>query len=192
MDRSYGRLVGVDARRVVASSDGMTVELAGRPLTLIDTPGHAKHHHCIWDELTGGWFTGDTLGLSYREFDNEHGAWVIPTSTPVQFEPEALRASVCRLLERAPRCVYLTHYGRVGDVDVLAARMLALLDRVVAIGQALRSAPDRHAALCRELTALYVGSLREHGCAMPEPEIERALAVDIELNAQGMAVWLDR
>jgi hypothetical protein len=63
---------------------------------------------------------------------------------------------------------------------------------VVAIGQALRSAPDRHAALCRELTALYVGSLREHGCAMPESEIERALAVDIELNAQGMAVWLDR
>ena len=192
MDRSYGQLVGVDAQRVVASSDGMTVELAGRPLTLIDTPGHAKHHHCIWDEQTRGWFTGDTLGLSYREFDNERGAWVIPTSTPVQFEPEVLRASVGRLLERAPRCVYLTHYGRVGDVDVLARRMLTLLDRVVAIGHALKAAPDRHAALCRELTALYVGSLREHGCGMTESEIAHALAVDIELNAQGMAVWLDR
>ena len=193
MDRSYGRLVGVDAQRVVASSDGMTVELAGRPLTLIDTPGHARHHHCIWDEHTRGWFTGDTFGLSYREFDHPvHGAWILPTSTPVQFEPEALRASVGRLLERAPRCVYLTHYSRVGDVDVLAGRMLALLDRMVAIGHALKTAPDRHAALCRELTSLYVGSLREHGCAMAEAEIAQALAIDIELNAQGMAVWLDR
>lgn len=193
MDRSYGQLVGVEAHRVVASSDGMTVELAGRPLTLIDTPGHAKHHHCIWDERTAGWFTGDTFGLSYREFDHEaQGAWILPTSTPVQFEPEALRASVRRLLERAPRWVYLTHYGRVGEVQTLAARMLALLDRMVAIGLTLKSAPERHAALCRELTALYLDSLREHGCTLPDAEIAQALAIDIELNAQGLAVWLDR
>ncbi|MFM1856659.1 MAG: hypothetical protein RLZ83_1968 [Pseudomonadota bacterium] len=193
MDRSYGQLVGVEAHRVVASRDGMTVELAGRPLTLIDTPGHAKHHHCIWDERTAGWFTGDTFGLSYREFDHEaQGPWILPTSTPVQFEPEALRASVRRLLERAPRWVYLTHYGRVGEVQTLAARMLALLDRMVAIGLTLKSAPERHAALCRELTALYLDSLREHGCALAESEIAQALAIDIELNAQGLAVWLDR
>jgi hypothetical protein len=37
-----------------------------------------------------------------------------------------------------------------------------------------------------------VGSLREHGCTMSEAEIAQALAIDIELNAQGMAVWLDR
>jgi glyoxylase-like metal-dependent hydrolase (beta-lactamase superfamily II) len=162
-------------------------------LTLIDTPGHAKHHHCIWDERTAGWFTGDTFGLSYREFDHEaRGAWILPTSTPVQFDPEALRASVGRLLERAPRCVYLTHYGRVGQVEVLATHMLALLDRMVAIGLALKSAPERHAALCREFTALYLGSLRDHGCALTKSEIAQALAIDIELNAQGLAVWLDR
>jgi glyoxylase-like metal-dependent hydrolase (beta-lactamase superfamily II) len=193
MDRSYGQLVGIEAHRVVASSDGMTVELAGRPLTLIETPGHAKHHHCIWDEHTAGWFTGDTFGLSYREFDHQaQGAWILPTSTPVQFEPEALRASVRRLLERAPRWVYLTHYGRAGEVQTLAARMLALLDRMVAIGLTLKAAPDRHAALCRELTALYLGSLHEHGCTLPDAEIAQALAIDIELNAQGLAVWLDR
>jgi glyoxylase-like metal-dependent hydrolase (beta-lactamase superfamily II) len=193
MDRSYGQLVGIEAHRVVASSDGMTVELAGRPLTLIDTPGHAKHHHCIWDEHTAGWFTGDTFGLSYREFDHQaQGAWILPTSTPVQFEPEALRASVHRLLERAPRWVYLTHYGRVGDVEALAARMLALLDRMVAIGLALKTAPDRHAALCRELTSLYIDSLRDHGCALPDAVMASVLAIDIELNAQGLAVWLDR
>jgi glyoxylase-like metal-dependent hydrolase (beta-lactamase superfamily II) len=192
MDRSYGRLVGVDAQRVVASSDGMMVELAGRPLTLIDTPGHARHHHCIWDEHTRGWFTGDTFGLSYRELDTARGAWILPTSTPLQFEPEALRASIGRLLEASPRWVYLTHYSRVGDVDRLAAQMLGLLDEMVRIGRALKTAPGRHAALCRELGELYAASLREHGVAMGPADIEAALGLDIELNAQGMAVWLDR
>lgn len=192
MDRSYGRLVGVDAQRVVASSDGMVVELAGRPLRLIDTPGHAKHHHCIWDEASRGWFTGDTFGLSYREFDTARGAWILPTSTPVQFEPEALRASVGRLLEAGPRWVYLTHYSRVGEVERLAAQMLGLMDEMLRIGRALQSAPDRHAALCRELGALYAASLREHGSPMTEAEIADSLALDIELNAQGLAIWLDR
>ena len=69
MDRSYGRLHGVAADRAVASQDGMTLPLGQRTLSLIDTPGHARHHHCIWDPVTRGWFTGDTFGLSYREHD---------------------------------------------------------------------------------------------------------------------------
>ncbi len=67
-----------------------------------------------------------------------------------------------------------------------------MLDRIVAIGQALKTARDRHAALCRALTALYMGSLRRHGCAMSAAGVAQALAIDIELNAQGKAVWLGR
>ena len=92
MARSYGELVPVAAERVDTSHDGMTVTLAGRPLLLADTPGHARHHHCVWDAASRGWFTGDTFGLSYREFDTARGAWIVPTSTPVQFDPPALRA----------------------------------------------------------------------------------------------------
>ena len=137
MDRAYGQLTGVPAERVVASADEMTVELAGRPLTLIDTPGHARHHHCIWDEATRGWFTGDTFGLSYREFDTTQGAWIMPTSTPVQFEPEALANSVHRLVARAPQAMYLTHYGRVEGIKRLAQNLMTLLDATVRTAQAL-------------------------------------------------------
>lgn len=192
MDRSYGRLVGVDAGRVVASEDGMTVELAGRPLKLIDTPGHAKHHHCVWDEATRGWFTGDTFGLSYREFDTERGAWILPTSTPVQFEPDALRRSVERLLAVSPQAVYLTHFGQVGNVQRLGEQMLELLDRTVTLSRSLASAPDRHARLKDGLKGLYLDSLAAHGCRLPAERVTELLAIDLELNAQGIAVWLDR
>ena len=195
MDREYGSLMPVPADRVQATDDGMTVHLAGRPLQFIDTPGHARHHHCIWDERSQGWFTGDTFGLSYREFDTAAGAWVLPTSTPVQFEPEALRASITRLLARAPHCMYLTHYGRVGgqagDVERLAGMLFAQLDDMVALGQRLRDVPERHEALKAGLAALVRQQLQQHGVADVEAGLA-GLALDIELNAQGLAIWLDR
>jgi glyoxylase-like metal-dependent hydrolase (beta-lactamase superfamily II) len=192
MDRAYGQLQGVDAARVVASADGMTVDLAGRALTLIDTPGHARHHHCIWDEATRGWFTGDTFGLSYREFDTARGAWIMPTSTPVQFEPEALRQSIQRLVARSPEWMYLTHYGRVGGVPALAQHLLHLLENTVSLAHRLQDHPDRHNALKAALHELYVQDLRRHGAAHSPEDIARLLSIDIELNAQGIAIWLDR
>jgi glyoxylase-like metal-dependent hydrolase (beta-lactamase superfamily II) len=192
MDQAYGRLVPVPAERVLSSAEGMTVELAGRPLTLIDTPGHARHHHCIWDEATRGWFTGDTFGLSYREFDTAQGAWILPTSTPVQFEPEALARSIDRLAERSPQWVYLTHYGRVGNVPTLAHTLRRLLDETVSLARQLQHHPDRHNALKTALHTLYVEDLHRHGAPHSAQDIARLLSIDIELNAQGIAIWLDR
>jgi glyoxylase-like metal-dependent hydrolase (beta-lactamase superfamily II) len=170
----------------------MDIVLGGeRVLHLIDTPGHARHHHCIWDATTRGWFSGDTFGLSYREFDTDGGAWIAPTTPPTQFEPPALRASVQRLLSFAPACMYLTHYGRVDNVPQLAPRMLALLDGMEAIGARQRHAPDRHRVIKRELTALYMDSLARHGVE-PSTQVLDMLSMDIELNAQGLAGWLDR
>ena len=196
MERSYGTLVPVRAERVVSSTDKMVVHVGGRPLQLIDTPGHAKHHHCVWDAHSRGWFTGDTFGLSYREFDTDRGAWIVPTSTPVQFEPEALRESVNRLLSATPHSMYLTHYGRVGDVSRLGELLLTLLEATVQRAHEVQArqleATARHEALKEVLLGLYLQSLHEHGCTLGEEAIAEALALDVELNAQGIAVWLDR
>lgn len=192
MDRSYGQLQDVAADRVVPSQDNLSLVVGQRTLSIIDTPGHARHHHCIWDPVTCGWFTGDTFGLSYREHDVAGRPWILPTTTPVQFEPEALRASVQRLLAREPEHIYLTHFGRVDQVQALGQAMLALLDEVVALGDALRAAPERGTALRQGLQALYLRSLRSHGCTLPDDTLINQLALDIELNAQGMGIWLDR
>ena len=192
MDRSYGQLVGVPAERVVSSTDGMQVPLGQRMLELIDTPGHARHHHCIWDPVTRGWFTGDTFGLSYREFDVAGRAWIVPTSTPVQFEPEPLRASVLRMLAKQPECVYLTHYSRLGQVAELGKAMLTLLDETVAMGLTVQDAPQRHEALCQGLRGIYQRSLQAHGCTLSDAQVSESLALDVELSAQGLGIWLDR
>ncbi len=192
MERSYGTPVGVDASRVRVSHDGMDLLLGSdRVLHLIDTPGHARHHHCIWDVVTRGWFSGDTFGSSYREFDTAQGAWMFPNTVPVQFDPPALRASMQRLLSFDPACVYVTHFGRLGDVPRLATRVLAMLAEMVAVGLRERNAPERHTTLKRALAALYAASLSAHGVDSPLDKLS-LLAMDVELNAQGMAGWLDR
>jgi glyoxylase-like metal-dependent hydrolase (beta-lactamase superfamily II) len=192
MDRSYGRIVPVPAPRTRTTHDGFELMLGTRRLHFIDTPGHARHHHCIWDERSRGWFSGDTFGLSYREFDSErHGACMLPISTPTQFEPELLRASIERLLATEPLSVYVTHFGRVGDVPRLGRRLLALLDGLVAIGRRHAGAPGRHDLLKQDFAAFYATILSDHGIA-PTPATLELLAMDIELNAQGMGLWLDR
>jgi glyoxylase-like metal-dependent hydrolase (beta-lactamase superfamily II) len=171
----------------------MVLDFAGRPLKFLDTPGHARHHHCIWDERSRGFFTGDTFGLSYREFDNSAaGAWIMPTTTPIQFEPEAMRRSIRRMAAYQPASLYLTHYGRVGDVPRLADLLLGQMDAMVALALALPNDAARHAALMRGFAEIHLTSLRAHGCTLSDAQILELLALDLELNAQGMAVWLNR
>jgi glyoxylase-like metal-dependent hydrolase (beta-lactamase superfamily II) len=192
MDRSYGQLLPVAAERVLESKDGSEVALGRRQLGLIHTEGHARHHHCIWDPKSRGWFTGDSFGLSYPEFDLNGEAWIIPTTTPVQFDPAAMRATIHRLVANAPEAVFLTHFGKRTSPISLAKQVDALLSEVEALGKALRSHPDRHHALREALTALYLRSLRSRNSPLSPARVRELLELDIELNAQGMACWLDR
>lgn len=192
MMRSYGEILAVAEERVVIAEDGHTVDFNGRELQCIDTPGHARHHYCVWDARSRSWFTGDTFGLSYRELDSANGPFVIPTSSPVQFEPEALQQSISRLMSYQPVSMYLTHYGRVGDLERLARDLHEQIDAMVAIGQASDGHADRHDRMRAALTHLYLQRAHAHGCALDDAGVLEVLGMDIELNAQGLASWLDR
>ncbi len=190
--RTYGEIAPVPAKRVVEAAEGDAIDLGSRTLRFLDTPGHARHHYCVHDEAAEGVFTGDCFGLSYREFDTAAGPWIFPTTTPVQFDPVALHHTIDRLMALAPRYAYLTHFGRVGDLEPLARRLHDTIDREVAIGVDLAGAPERHAAIVSALMDLYLHQLREHGCRLAEADIRDLLALDVDLNAAGLEIWLDK
>jgi glyoxylase-like metal-dependent hydrolase (beta-lactamase superfamily II) len=190
--QTYGDVVAVPESRVISTHDAMTLPSNRRPLLFLDTPGHARHHHCIWDERSRSFFTGDTFGLSYREFDTARGPWLLPTTTPVQFDPDALRASVQRLLAFDPQWMFLTHFGPVGQARALGAQLLEQIDEMVELGRSNQETAQRHDALKQGLARLYLQRVRAQGCAMPEERVLELLAMDIELNAQGLGIWLDR
>ena len=194
MQRSYGRLVPVPAERVVEAPDGHVVELAGRRLICLDTPGHARHHNAIHDPASGWVFSGDTFGVSYREFDTANGPFILPTTSPVEFDPPALHRSIDRLVSLKPAAVCPTHFGPVTPVERLARDLHEQIDAMVAI--ATQADPvdkaARHAGIRAGLHQLYANRAARHGWAGGAAQLAELLAVDIELNAQGLGVWLDQ
>lgn len=191
MEETYGHLRPIPAERVIEATDEYVVDLAGRPLICLDTPGHAKHHNSIYDARANVCFTGDVFGLSYREFDNANGPFIVPTTSPVQFEQEALHASIDRLVALKPEAMYLTHYGRVEDLERLAADLHVQIDAMVERAHASNGKPDRHVVLKNLLTDLYLERAQTHGWTEGRDALRDVIGMDIELNAQGLEVWLD-
>lgn len=134
-ERLYGNVVAIPKEWMIEVNDGDRLPLGESELLAIHTPGHACHHYCIYDAGTRSVFTGDTFGMSFREFDTNNGAFAFPTTTPVQLDPPALHASIDRLLSLDPEAAYLTHFGRVTDLRRLAADLHRDLERFVEIAQ---------------------------------------------------------
>ncbi len=191
--RHFGEIPPIPAERVIEAPDEFTLDFNGRVLRFLDTPGHARHHFCVVDARSGSIFSGDTFGMSYRELDTDKGAFMFPTTTPVQFEPDALHDSIDRLVAEKPRQILLTHFGRVTEIERLAADLHATVSAFADMARATTASGDeRHRALIQGQRDILLPRLAAHGCRLSPERIEELLHGDYELNAQGLGVWLDR
>ncbi len=123
----YGGLDRTPAERITAAEDGHRVDLGGgRALRMVATPGHARHHMAVLDEVTGTVVAGDALGVSLGD------GGLYPVLPPAEVDLAAGHASLRRLAEIAPERLCLTHYGPVADpmeaID-LAHRQLDEVER---------------------------------------------------------------
>jgi glyoxylase-like metal-dependent hydrolase (beta-lactamase superfamily II) len=189
---SYGDIVPVPKERILEAPDEFTVDLNGRRFLFLDTPGHARHHNAIFDENSRSFFTGDTFGISYREFDADGREYVFYSCTPTQFDPDAAHASLERLVAFDPVTCFLMHYSRLNTPAVHVAALHRFLDEYVALARRVpRSGPGRRPGLIEGMRALLVEGARRHGCRLPRQRIEALLAQDILLNVHGLEIWLD-
>lgn len=188
-DYLYGELVPVPADRVIEPDDGQVFSLAGRPLQCLHTPGHAKHHLCLWDERARACFTGDTFGMAYRELYVDGEPFLIPATTPTQFDPEALKNSIRRLLALQPEAMYLTHFSRVEGVERLGGQLLRRIDDFAAMADAAPgTGEDRKKAIHEAIERYLLAEVP----AVNREEVVHVLSMDMELNAQGLAMWVER
>jgi glyoxylase-like metal-dependent hydrolase (beta-lactamase superfamily II) len=188
----YGEIIPVAAERVVIAKDGDRIVLGSRTFELLDTPGHARHHYCAHDLDHDDIFSGDTFGISYRDFDTAAGAFIFPTTTPVQFDPAALHSSLDRLMARRPRRMVLTHFGPVGDLERLSRDLHADIDEFVQIARRHADAPDRSSRIAEGMFAYLSARLDAHGYTGSEELRHQLLDPDVRLNTQGLEVWLAR
>ena len=191
-DEIYGGVTAISADRMIVVDDLQQFELAGRNLQCFFTEGHARHHYCLWDPASLGVFTGDSFGVSYRELDTEKGAFIFPSSTPVDFDPAEAHKSVDRIMAHEPEQLYLTHYSRVTDLSRLADDMHHGIEFYAWL--ATGHANDRHRteAIKHGMYDYFLLRLQTHGFNGEPDRVHEILDFDINLNTMGLEVWLDR
>ena len=187
--RLYGELVPVSAERIVTPEDGQCLKLGGRRIVCLDTPGHARHHLAYFDETAGAVFSGDIFGMSYPELDrlDEGGRQgVIPTTSPVQFDPEGMIASMDRILALHPGRLFPTHFGEVRNPSQIAEDLKRQIGEYVRVAEESRGDIDR---IRGGLTKVFEEEARAQSWPQPWHNVREFFAREIEMNAQGLKVW---
>lgn len=184
----YGEIVPIPAERVVVTVPEQRLQLAGREFTVLHTPGHALHHQVFFDHEARAVFTGDTFGLSYREFDVDGRAFAFPTTTPTQFDPAQLIDSIERILALQPQRAYFTHFGEVRDLERIGVDLV----RQIRGFERIARASDERATIRAGITAIVAEELRRHGFAADSTTLEAVLGFDLDLNTDGLLAWRAR
>jgi glyoxylase-like metal-dependent hydrolase (beta-lactamase superfamily II) len=131
LDDLYGRMLPVAEQRLLAAGDGVTLDIGnGRRLRLVDSPGHAKHHHAVLDEQTGTLLVGDAVGVQLPDL-----GVLRPASPPPDFDLEEAVASLRRFRELKPTQVVLTHYGPMADGEATLIAAEEMLYRWVEVAR---------------------------------------------------------
>ncbi|MBW1829645.1 MAG: MBL fold metallo-hydrolase [Deltaproteobacteria bacterium] len=189
--RLYGKINGIEARRVRIMEDGEKLRFGNRELEFIYTAGHARHHFCIHDSGSEGVFTGDSFGLGYPFLNRDGPAFIFPSTSPIGFDAPEARRSIEKILKTGAKQVYLTHYGVFKDVEKNAESLLGYIDDMEGIlNKAIDSGlkGDALGKSCfKEMTGFFEKELGLRGLEHAGM-IKKFLKTDIELNAKGIAL----
>jgi glyoxylase-like metal-dependent hydrolase (beta-lactamase superfamily II) len=106
----YGKPEPVPKERIIAATDGMTLDVGNDvKLKVIETLGHASHHLSYYAPLSNGIFPGDAAGI----YLNEIGV-IVPT-TPAPFRLDIALTSLDKLKALKPTVLYYSHFGKAGN-----------------------------------------------------------------------------
>lgn len=190
MERLWGDVVPVPAWRIHAEEDGARLVAGTHSLRFFDSPGHARHHATILDERSGALFSGDAVGVRYTpSYTGWPGPYVIPTTTPSEFDPAVSLATLDRLEALRPAAILHTHFGASAPDEAFARTREGLIGYREA---ALRFGPQLHDAVGMR-RVLWDWHAEDLARRFPGGDADvEVLADDLELNALGLWGWWER
>jgi len=186
-NRLYGEIPPVDEQRIILGTHETIIDLKGRKLLIIDTPGHAYHHFCVVDAASQGIFSGDTFGLSYPNLLHAGKRVVLPTPTPSQFDPTALKKSIDLLMSFQPERLYLTHFNELPDPASVVNQYKAWVDQYVELTERLQPGEDDLSRMIEQM-----GQMMAKAFDFSAVVIGTQLSMDIKLNCQGLIYWYQK
>jgi len=189
-DRLFAPIVPVDEHRVVPTPDQFRLEIGpGRALVFYDAPGHCLHHSFIWDGASKGIFSGDAAGMYYAEAAAVHGVDLcLPATTPVQFDPVAMKATLNAMKALGPQKLYFTHFGAFEPAELLLEHTEHWIDLYAEKAADLYRETRQVEPVFELIVKQVRGWLAEQG--VEGGQGLAGLEFDSQLNAQGVAAYV--
>ncbi|MDG4656288.1 MBL fold metallo-hydrolase [Ectobacillus antri] len=193
-DALFSPILPVPSDRVITMENHATLRISPkRLLTFYDTPGHANHHISIHDSLTNGIFTGDTIGIYYSELMDCGVEFYLPSTSPTQFNPEAMLQSLHRIHKLGVHHIYFSHFGVSSHVRGVCRQIETWLPHFVETGKdVLRNEPNPERA-ANKISAKLLTDIRTYLTAQGVPAshtVYEILQLDINVCAMGIVHYL--
>ncbi|WP_102271995.1 MBL fold metallo-hydrolase [Cytobacillus massiliigabonensis] len=195
-DELFDPILPVPSNRLIVKEDGDTLQIGGnRLLTFIDTPGHAKHHFSIHDSMSNGIFTGDTIGVFYPQLFEKGLELYLPSTSPNQFDPDAMLDSLEKIKALAVDRIYFGHYGMTTNPSQVYEQVYKWLPLFMESGEKVwkdrlgDSFESKSEALFQELFAEIHSFLSEKGYTLDQ-EMTEIIKLDLSVGSMGIIDYL--
>lgn len=191
-DDLFDPIVPIPEDRLVTKSDGETLKIGSDcELTFYDTPGHAKHHFSIYDPVSNGLFTGDTIGVRYHQTEDHGLTFYLPSTSPNHFDPVAMQEQIDRFRRMNLDRIYFGHFSVSEEPEAVYEQVSEWLPRFVSAGEQATANGEGVEGIKMRLWNMVTDFLYNHH--IPENHgVHQILQLDFEVCAQGIADYLSK
>ncbi|MGN1401886.1 MAG: MBL fold metallo-hydrolase [Bacillus sp. (in: firmicutes)] len=192
-DVLFDPIVPIPAEKLKTVTDGETLDIGGRILTFFHSPGHANHHISIYDSLTNGLFSGDTAGILYQELSQDGLPFVLPSTSPNQFDPEAMLSSIERMEQLQIDRLFFGHYGSCKEPEIAFQSIRDWLPIFMECGkQAIDASKDqdKQLELAASLLMEHITAYLSAKSVPTDHSVYEILSLDCQVSAMGLIDYL--
>ena len=187
----FDPILPIAEEKILVKSEGDTLKIGPTcTLQFLDTPGHANHHFSIYDPISNGMFTGDTVGVRYEQLmPDVH--FFLPSTSPNQFNPEAMQSAIDRLKQMNLSCIYYGHFGMTSipneALDQAAKWIPVFLDEAKAVVAEQKGYEE----LSKRLMNHVRRYLREQNIG-DDHAVYPIIQLDMEVSSMGLIDYLTK
>lgn len=188
----FDPIIPIPEERLVGMDEGDTLTIGTNcTLEFFDTPGHAKHHFSIYDPVSNGLFTGDTVGVRYEELIDDGVNFFLPSTSPNHFDPEAMHVSIDRIRNMNLSKIYYGHFGMTMDTQEALRQVSEWLDIFVAEGEQVISNGETDVELSKNLLGRLQSHLRTLGVE-DDHDVYTILKIDMQVSSMGLIDYFQK
>ncbi|WP_209122655.1 MBL fold metallo-hydrolase [Alkalihalobacillus sp. BA299] len=187
-DRFFDPILPIPEDKVIIKEDTETLALSETcELTFYNTPGHSDHHFSIYDPVSNGIFTGDTIGVNYNQILEDTGIQLyLPSTSPNQFKPDAMLDSLEKIYSLNVDCIYFGHFNVARDVEEVYKQIKSWLPLFVEIGEKSEQLGKDHHWIADQLYTAVQEDLQKLEIKDTHPVYE-FIKLDASVCAMGIA-----